>query len=127
MGVHSSQLVQQPKQTYAIAQEKEAGTVAEHVRQVHDRWFACEAEATAAIAEHEHGVAGRCGLRPRAWRYHAVRYRVVSDTRPTRHARQGRPAKTDPPPTEASYRLVVEVELWTRPKKRMGGSCSPRR
>jgi hypothetical protein len=35
---------------------------------------------------------------------------VVTDTRRTRRTRRGRPAKTDPPPTEAGYRLAVEVE-----------------
>lgn len=72
------------------------------------------AEAAAAIAEREHGVVDRCGLRLRARRYHAVRYRVVSDTRPTRHARQGRPVKTDPPPTKASYHLVVFGDIACR-------------
>src|SRR5262249_52884684 len=48
--------------------------------------------------------------RPRPWRYHAVRYRMVADTRRTRRARRGRPAKTEPPPLESGYRLVVEVE-----------------
>ena len=33
----------------------------------------------------------------------------MAETRRTRRARRGRPAKTDPPPTEASYRLLVEV------------------
>jgi transposase len=34
----------------------------------------------------------------------------MADTRPTRRARRGRPAKTDPPSPEAGYRLIVEVE-----------------
>jgi transposase len=108
--VHSSQLAHQQTQTYARAQEKEAGAVAEHVQRVQARWFACEADATAALTEYEGRGPGRRGRRPQAWRYHAVRYRVVADTRPTRRARRGRPAKTDPPPREAGYRLVVEVE-----------------
>jgi transposase len=108
--VHSSQLAQQQTQTYARAQEKEASAVAEHVQRVQARWFACEADAEAAIAEYEHRGPGRRGRRPQAWRYHTVHYRVVADTRPTRRARRGRPAKTDPPPTEAGYRLVVEGE-----------------
>ena len=33
----------------------------------------------------------------------------MAETRRTRRARRGRPAKTEPPPTEAGYRLVVEV------------------
>ena len=34
----------------------------------------------------------------------------MADTRRTRRPRRGRPAKTDPPPLESGYRLVVEVE-----------------
>jgi len=108
--VHSSQLAQQQTQTYTRAQEKEAGTVAEHVQRVQARWFACEADATAALAEYEHRGPGRRGRRPQTWRYHAVHYRVVADTRPTRRTQRGRPAKTAPVPIEAGYRLVVEVE-----------------
>ena len=63
---------------------------------------------------------GRRGRRPQAWRSHAVRYRVVAATRPTRRARRGRPAKTDSPPTEAGYRLVVEVEALGKPEEDNG-------
>ena len=108
--VHSSQLAHQQTQTYAAAQAKEAEAMAAHVRQVQARWFACEAEAAAAIAEYEHRGPGRRGRRPQAWRYHSVRYRVMADSRPPRRARRGRPAKTDPPSTEAGSRLVVEGE-----------------
>ena len=108
--VHSSQLAQQQTQTYAVAQEKEAAALADHVRHVHARWFACEADATAAIAEYEGRGQGRRGRRPRPWRYHAVRDHIMADTRRTRRARRGRPVKTDPPSTEGGYRLVVEVE-----------------
>ena len=55
----------------------------------------------AALAAYEHRGPGRRGHRPQAWRSHTVRYRVVADTRQTRRARRGRPAQTDPPPTEA--------------------------
>jgi len=96
--VHSSQLARQQTQTYARAQEKEAGAIADHVRQVHTRWFACEVDAEAAIAEYAHRGPGRRGRQPQSWRHHTVRYRVVADTRPTR---RGRPSKTDPPPMEA--------------------------
>ena len=67
-------------------------------------------DAEAALAAYEGQEQGRRGRRPHPWRYHAVRYRIVADTRRTRRARRGRPAKTDPPPTESGYRLVVEVE-----------------
>ena len=49
--VHASQLVPQHTQTYALAQAKEAGIVAHHVRQVQAREWACAAEAAATIAE----------------------------------------------------------------------------
>ena len=108
--VHASQLAQQHTQAYTAAQAQEAAAVVEHIKHVHARWFACAADAEAAIAEYEHRGQGRRGRRPQAWRYHAVHYRVVADTRRTRRARRGRPAKTDPPPTESGYRLAVERE-----------------
>ena len=113
--VHSSQLAQQQTQAYTAAQEKEAEAVTAHVKQVQARWFACEADAAAAIAEYEGRGLGRRGRRPRPWRYHAVRYRVVAETRRTRRARRGRPAKTDSPPLEAGYRLVGEGEALAKP------------
>jgi transposase len=89
--VHSSQLAQQHAQTYAGAQEKEAGAIADHVRQVQAQWFACRPDAEAAIAAYE----GR------------------EQNRRTRRTRRGRPAKTDPLPIEAGYRLMVEVDALT--------------
>jgi len=108
--VHASQLAQQQTQAYTAAQAKEAAAVVEHIKHVQARWFACAADAEAAIAEYEHRGQGRRGRRPQSWRYHVVHYRVVADTRRTRRARRGRPAKTDPPPTEAGSRLAVEIE-----------------
>ena len=116
--VHSSQLAQQQTQTYAAAQGKEAESVADHVRQVQARWFACLPDAEAAIAEY--AGQGRRGRHPRLWRYHAVRYHSVADTRRTRRARRGRPAKMDPPPMESGYRLVVEVEALAHPEEDNG-------
>jgi transposase len=118
--VHSSQLAQQQTQAYSAAQAKEAEAVVAHLTHVRARWFACEADAEAAIAEYEHRGPGRRGRRPQAWRYHAVRYRVVADTRRTRRARRGRPAKTAPPPTETGYRLAVEVEALDKPEEDNG-------
>jgi len=118
--VHSSQLAQQQGQSYAAAQAKEAGAVADHVRQVHAQWFACVPDAEAAIAAYEGRGQGHRGRRPRPWRYHAVRYDIVAATRHTRRARRGRPAKTDPPPTEAGYRLVVAVEGLSTPEEDTG-------
>src|SRR5215216_3443658 len=118
--VHSSQLAQQQRQTYAIAQKKEAEVVTNYVQRVQAQWFACEADAEAAIAEYEHRGPGRRGRRPHPWRYHVVRYRVVAATRRTRRTRRGRPAKTDPPPIESGYRLIVEVEALTNPEEDNG-------
>jgi hypothetical protein len=84
--VHSSQLALQHAQTYARAQEK---------------------EAEAAIAAYESRGQDHRGRRPRPWWYHTLRYGIGAASRRTR---RGRPAKTDPPPTESGYRLAVEVE-----------------
>jgi transposase len=108
--VHSSQLAQQQTQAYTAAQAKEAEAITAHIKQVQARWFACEADAEAAITAYEGRGPGRRGRRPRPWRYHAVRYRVVAETRRTRRARRGRPAKTAPAPIESGYRLVGKVE-----------------
>src|SRR4029453_6181959 len=94
--VHSSQLAQQQTQAYTAAQAKEADAITAHVKHVQARWFACEADAAAAIAAVGGRGAGQQGRRPRPWRYHGVRYRVVAETRRTRRARRGRPAKTEP-------------------------------
>jgi transposase len=118
--VHSSQLAQQQTQTYAAAQGKEAEAVADHRRCVQARWFACLPDAEAAIAEYEGQGPRHRGRRPRPWRYHAVRYRIVADTRRTRRRRRGGPAKTDPPPLESGYRLVVEVEALANPEEDNG-------
>jgi transposase len=108
--VHSSQLAHQHAQTSVVAQAKEAQALTDHVQRVQTQWFACLADAEAALAEYEGRGQGRRGRRPRPWRYHVVRYRIVTETRRTRRARRGRPAQTDPPPTEEGYRLVAEVE-----------------
>src|SRR5262245_62080867 len=92
----------------------------DHGQRGHARWFACAADAEAAIAEYAHHGPGQRGRRPRPWRYHAVRYRVVAATRRTRRARRGRPAKMDPPPLASGYRLVVEVEALAHPEEDKG-------
>ena len=118
--VHSSQLAQQQAQSYAAAQAKEVEAVADHVQRVHAQWFACLPDAEAALAAYEGRGQGRRGRRPRPWRYHTLRSHIVADTRRTRRARRGRPAKTDPPPTESGYRLVVEVEALSHPEEANG-------
>jgi hypothetical protein len=107
--VHASQLAQQQTQAYTAAQAREADALMAHVTHMHAQWLACAVDAEAALAEYEGWGQGRRGRRPRPWRYHAVRYRVVAEPRRTRRARRGRPATTEPPPTEAGYRLLVEV------------------
>ena len=84
-------------QAYTAAQAKEAEAVMAHVKQVQARWFACEADAAAAIAEYAGRGPGRRGRPPRPWRYHAVRYHSVAETRRTRRPRRGRPARRTHP------------------------------
>jgi hypothetical protein len=116
--VHASQLAQQQTQTYAAAPVKAAEVVADHIRRGHARWFACRPDADAARAEYE--GQGHRGRRPRLGRYPVVRSHSLAETRRTRRARRGRPAKLAPPPREAGYRLVVEVEALTNPEEDHG-------
>ena len=102
------------------AQVKEAEAVADHVRQGHARWFACRPDAEAAIAAYEGRGQGRRGRRPRPWRYHTLRYGIVAESRRTRRARRGRPAKADPAPPESGYRVVGEVEVLRHPEEDNG-------
>src|SRR5215467_14081638 len=118
--VHSSQLAQQQTQAYTAAQEKETEGITAHVKHVQAQWFACLPDAEAALAEYGCQRPGRRGRRPRPWRYHAVRYRIVAETRRTRRARRGRPAKTEPPPLESGYRLGVELEALANPEENNG-------
>ena len=118
--VHARQLAPPQGQSSGAAQAKAAEAVAAHVRQVHARWFACLPEAEAASAEDEGRGRGRRGRRPRPWPYHTVRYGTVAATRHTRRARRGRPAKTDPPPTAAGYRVAVAVEVLSQPEEAKG-------
>ena len=71
--VHASHLAQQQTQASTAAQAKEAEAVTAHVKQGQAQWFACEADAAAAIAATEGRGLGRRGRRPRPWRSHAVR------------------------------------------------------
>lgn len=118
--VHSSQLAQQQAQSSAAARAKEAEAVADHIKRVQARWFACLADADAALAEYEGRGPGRRGRWPRPWRYHTVRDSIVAETRRTRRTRRGRPAKTDLPPTESGYRVVIAVESLPNPEEDNG-------
>jgi transposase len=108
--IHSSQLASQAAEAYAAAQAKEAAHVAEHIQRVEARWFACVADAEAAIAEYEGRGQGRRGRKPRPWRYHALHYRVEAVSVPQKRTRRGRPPKTEVPQSEVRYRLVVHRE-----------------
>jgi transposase len=108
--VHSSQLAHQAAVTYAAAQAKEAAQVAEHIARVEARWFACAADAEAAIAEYEGRGQGRRGRKPRPWRYHALHYQVEAVTQRQKRTQRGRPPKTELPQDCLRYRLRVEAQ-----------------
>src|SRR5262244_3109625 len=108
--VHSSQLAHQAAVAYAAAQAKEAERVAEHVQHVEARWFACVADAEAAIAEYDGRGQGRRGRNPRPWRYHVLHYRVEAVSVPQKRTRRGRPPQSEAPQVEVRYRLVVHPE-----------------
>src|SRR5918994_1752875 len=118
--VHSSQLAHQAAAAYAAAQAKEAERVAEHVQHVEVRWFACAADAEAAIAEYDGRGQGRRGRKPRPWRYHVLHYRVEAVSVPQKRARRGRPPKAEAPQVEARYRLVVHPEALVPPEDAHG-------
>jgi transposase len=108
--VHSSQLAHQAAVAYTAAQAKEAERVTEHVRHVEARWFACAADAEAAIADYEGRGQGRRGRKPHPWRYHALHYRIEAVSAPQKRTRRGRPPKTERPPVEVRYCLHVSSE-----------------
>jgi transposase len=108
--VHSSQLARQAATAYTAAQAQEAERVTEHRQRVEARWFACGADAEAAVAEYEGRGHGRRGRKPRPWRYHALHYRVEAVSVPKKRTRRGRPSKAEAPQVELRYRLVVHTE-----------------
>jgi transposase len=107
--VHSSQLASQAAEASAAAQAKEAVQVAEHIERVEARWFACVADAEAAIAEYEGQGQGRRGRKPRPWRYHGLHYRVEAVTQRQKRTQRGRPPKTELPQDLVRYRLRGEA------------------
>jgi transposase len=113
--VHSSQLAQQTAAAYAAAQVKEAEHVAEHIQRVEARWFACVADAEAAIAEYKGRGQGRRGRRPRPWRSHALHYRVEAVSQRRKRTQCGRPPQTEVPQEVVRYRLRVEGNALTPP------------
>jgi transposase len=108
--VHSSQLAHQTAVAYAAAQAKEAEQIAEHVRHVEARWFACAADAEEAMANYEGRGQGRRGRKPRPWRYHTLHYCVEAVSVPKKRTRRGRPPQAEMPQVEVRYRLVVRRE-----------------
>jgi transposase len=74
------------------------------------RWFACAADAEAAIAEYDGRGQGRRGRKPRPWRYHALHYQVNAVSVSQKRTRRGRPPKAEAPQVEVRYRLVVHPE-----------------
>src|SRR5262245_37896641 len=108
--VHSSQLAHQAAAAYAAAQAKEAEHLAAHIQHVEARWFACAADAEAAIAEYEGRGQGRRGRTPRPWRYHALHYQVEAVSVPQKRTRRGRPPKAEAPQVESRYRLRVHSQ-----------------
>jgi len=120
LGVHSSQWADQTAVAYAAAQAQAAERLAEHIRRVEARWFACAADAEAAIADYEGRGQGRRGRPPHPWRYHARHYRVEAVSIPKKRPRRGRPPKTEVPPVEVHYRLVVHHEA-VRPAEDTSG------
>jgi transposase len=108
--VHSSQLAQQAAEAYTAAQAKEAERLTEHIQRVEARWFACAADAEAAIAEYEGRGQGRRGRKPRPWRYHGLHYQVEAVSVPQKRLRRGRPSKAEAPQIEVRYRLGVRPE-----------------
>jgi transposase len=108
--VHSSQLASQAAEAYAAAQAQEAAQVTEHIQRVEARWFACVADAEAAIAEYEGHGQGRRGRKPRPWRYHALHYRVEAVKQRQKRTQRGRPPKTALPQDIIRYRLRVEAQ-----------------
>jgi transposase len=108
--VHSSQLAQQAATTYAAVQAKEAERIAEHIQRVEARWFACVADAEAAITDYAGRGPGRRGRKPRLWRYHALHYRLEAVRSPKKRPRRGRPPKAEGPQVEVRYRVRVSSE-----------------
>ena len=108
--VHSSQLAHQAAAAYAATQAKEAEHLAAHIQHVEARWFACAADAEAAIAEYEGRGQGRRGRKPRPWRYHDLHYQVEAVSVPQKRTRRGRPPKAEAPQVESRYRLRVHSQ-----------------
>ena len=109
--VHSSPLAHQAAVASAAAQVKEAERVTEHIQHVEAQWFACAADAEAALAGYEGRGQGRRGRTPRPGRYHVLHDRVEAVQVPKKRTRRGRPPKAEAPQVEVRYRLAVHPEV----------------
>jgi transposase len=118
--VHSSQLAHQTAVAHAAAQAKEGERIAEHLQRVGARWFACAADAEAAISDYEGRGQGRRGRKPRLWRSHTLHYRVMAVNVPAKRTRRGRPSKSEAPQVEVRYRLLVHIEPLVPPEETHG-------
>jgi hypothetical protein len=119
--VHSSQLASQAAEAYAAAQAKEAAQVAEHIQRVEARWFACVADAEAAIAEYKGHGQGRRGRKPRPWRYHTLHYQVEAVKHRQKRTQRGRPPKTALPQDTSAIASGARHKPTCRPPTRMAG------
>lgn len=117
---HSSQLAQRGAKSFAKAQEKEAGGVAEHIKKVEARSFACLADAEAAILEYAGSGAGGRGRKPQVWHYHEVGYQVEAFSHLKKRSRRGRPCRDEKPEEETRYRLRVNVKAMERGEEENG-------
>ncbi len=125
--VHSSQLAHQAAVAYAAAQAKEAERVAEHIQRVEARWFACAADAEAAIAEYEGRGQGRRGRKPRPWRYHVLHYRVEAVSVPKNGRVEAVRRRPRHPRSRSAIASSCTQRPWSPPRTRTGGPSWPPR
>ena len=116
LGVHASQLAQQAAMAYTAGQAKEAARVVEHIQRASTRWFACAADAEAAMADDAGRGQGQRGRQPHPWRYHALHSRVEAVSVPKKRTQRGRPPKAEAPQVEVRYRLAVSTEAVVSPE-----------
>ena len=120
VAVYSNQLAQHHAEAYGKAQVREATALAEHVAQVQQRRFACEADAHTAIAEYEGRGTGTRGRRACRWRYHAVRYEVEAQWQRTKRTHRGRPRKDEEVEHEWVYCLHSHTKALSPPVATFG-------
>ncbi|MEE8291790.1 MAG: IS1634 family transposase [Candidatus Tectomicrobia bacterium] len=120
VAVYSTQLAQHQAEASGKGQVREAAVGAEHVAQVQQRRFACEADAEAAIAEYEGRMTGQRGRRPCRWRYHAVGYGVEAQWQRKPRTQRGRPRKDETVEPELVYCLHSNTKALSPPVSTFG-------